>query len=765
MANDFSGDSRIKALWKHEDGALNTDSKGTNTLTNNNVSSDTSDKKEGGACGNYVRSNAAYQIITDANLDAGFPFKNGDTTKKAFIAYWHKISAVTGSTHFAHYTKWDTSKYTIWLGHYGSQLRCYWGRGSSYDTYNFPNLTLQTGRWYHIVWWIDGVNKILRCRVYDDSTAISYYYDFTVANILTVADADLVLGRNVTTATQDLDGRLDEVVVANDFLSLPEADQIRAGAFTGASAIAVSQLGLDVEYTLDPEIRVTQLGVQVEYVPPDPNVHIYTGNIGISVTPEGTYDPVWVKTGDIPVAVTPTGEYLYQPPGEFIYAGNVGVLVTPSSTSAVGRVFQSSGIPVTVTPQADTLYPVRFYESQGIPFILVPEGSYRTPIVGFDNLSGYGAVDIEWLSTNPPFWVPDSDIQIAFDPTAAEYKLYAQYSHEAGGGVVVSGESTYAVRRPASVSVEAQGGVRVGGTPTVRFVPPTVISIVAQGGVRVSGSPTVKILTGPAAIPTHSHVANGGAVVGGAPTLIIKRPKTVSIVAQGGVQVGGFYYPDVVITRPPAIPELDESKVAVVGKGGMEVGGASAVAISRPSRLTIPVTPLAIVVAGECGLVVMRPKTIEILGDGGLIVGEEPLPDKCDTWVLSDTRQEPSLYTGFNFNSYAVHQGEGYAAAEDGIYLLKGEDDAGRPIRPGVRIGKTNFGLDGPKRLRSIYLNGGNEDAEVRVETAGRAGFSNYERGGWKVSRDLKGSEFVIDIADFEKLSHFETVPFILAKR
>ncbi|MFZ5452426.1 MAG: LamG-like jellyroll fold domain-containing protein [Thermodesulfobacteriota bacterium] len=765
MANDFSGDNRIKALWRHEDGALTTDSKGTNTLTNNNVSSDTGDKKEGGACGNYVKSNSAYQVITDANLNAGFPFKNGDLAKKGFIAYWLKAAAVTGSTLFPHFGKWDANKYSILSGHYGSTLRFYWGKGTSYDTYNFPGFTLQTGRWYHVAWWIDGVNKILLCRVYDDSTATSYYASFGVANALTAADADLELGRQTNSTGNLLDGRLDEVVVADDFLSLPEADQIRAGTFTGASAIAVSQLALDVEYTIDPEIRVTQLGVQVEYIPPDPNAHYYTGNIGISVTPAGTSNPAWSKTGDIPVAATPEGEYLYQTAGEFVYVGNIAISVAPSATSAVGRVFKSPGIPVTITPQADSLYPVRFYESQGIPINVAPEGIYRQPVAGFDNLSGYGAVDIAWLSENPPFWVPASDIQIAFDPTAADYLLYAEVKHEAEGGVVVSGESVYAVYRPVVVSETGAGGVLIGGEAIIKVTRPKSIHLTARGGVRVGGLPILKVVSRPAAIPTHTHIGDGGAVIGGVPVLAVKRPETLAFTAQGGVRVGGFYYPEVVITRPADVPELDKTRVSVSGKGGVEVGGVAPVSIKRPPTLTIPITPIAVVVAGETGLVIMRPQTIEILGDGGLIIGEEPKPERCDTWVLCDSRQEPSLYTGFNFNSYAVHQGEGYAAAEDGIYLLKGEDDAGRPIRPGIRIGKTNFRLDGPKRLRSIYLNEGNEDAEVRVETAGRSGFFDHGRGGWKISRDLKGSEFVIDISDFKEVSHFEVLPLILAKR
>ena len=54
VGSDFSADANCVALWRFEDGALTTDSKGTNTLTNvNTVIAKTTDFKEGISCGEF----------------------------------------------------------------------------------------------------------------------------------------------------------------------------------------------------------------------------------------------------------------------------------------------------------------------------------------------------------------------------------------------------------------------------------------------------------------------------------------------------------------------------------------------------------------------------------------------------------------------------------------------------------------------------------------------------------------------------------------
>jgi hypothetical protein len=87
VANDFSAEDSVKALWRFESGALGTDSKGTNTLTpQNSPTEDTADYKEGACSVSLLNTSSQYLLITDANLNAGFPFKSGDTTKLMSMA-------------------------------------------------------------------------------------------------------------------------------------------------------------------------------------------------------------------------------------------------------------------------------------------------------------------------------------------------------------------------------------------------------------------------------------------------------------------------------------------------------------------------------------------------------------------------------------------------------------------------------------------------------------------------------------------------------
>ena len=68
--NDFSGDGNAVALWSVDNGALTTDSIGTNTLTDNNtVGTDTVDYQVGDASADFAKSNSESLTITDANLD------------------------------------------------------------------------------------------------------------------------------------------------------------------------------------------------------------------------------------------------------------------------------------------------------------------------------------------------------------------------------------------------------------------------------------------------------------------------------------------------------------------------------------------------------------------------------------------------------------------------------------------------------------------------------------------------------------------------
>lgn len=256
---------------------------------------------------------------------------------------------------------------------------------------------------------------------------------------------------------------------------------------------------------------------------------------------------------------------------------------------------------------------------------------------------------------------------------------------------------------------------------------------------------------------------NATGVVGGV------TPSTLSVIGSVNIRIGEFRVPELTVVQ--LLPPADLTMAAITGSVGIEVGPAGAITLATPPVYAVP-TPrpiegasINIRVAGVIAFI--HPQILEVIGDikvgisGGVIE-----PGVFETYVLTGARGEPSIYSGFNFNSYARYRGQYFGAGEDGIYLLEGEDDAGEEIHTGVRIGPVNFGTDREKRLRLLRCGGKSVGAQVKVSNGnGSAGYYDVEGGRAAVSRDIQGREITIEIADFETLDHLEIVPLVLHKR
>jgi hypothetical protein len=176
----------------------------------------------------------------------------------------------------------------------------------------------------------------------------------------------------------------------------------------------------------------------------------------------------------------------------------------------------------------------------------------------------------------------------------------------------------------------------------------------------------------------------------------------------------------------------------------------------------------SVVVGGEGIVAFIDPVILEIIGDGGAYLGggTSVTSDVFETYVLTGARGEPSIYSGYNFNSYARHRGKEYGAGAAGLYLLEGADDAGNEIHSGVRIGMVNFGTDREKRIRLLRCGGSTTGAEARVSDGnGSSDYVTVDLGRATVSRKVQARELLIEISDFESLDHLELVPMILFKR
>ena len=238
MANDFSTDESCKALWRFESGAFTTDSIGTNTLTNDGADEATGEGqyKEGSCAADFEFGNTDCMYRSDANLSAGFPFKNGDSVKKISLAFWVKWESIPADN-----TRYVISKYhTVGKRSFAivtlADLTCNFYNGyNNGDSYEVKEIfTPSTGRFYHMGISLDGIAKTLNVRLWDDIAESANSFALNLDNQTNVEDADFVLGdRGQRDGTYCFDGILDEVAVFNRCLTDDEFDAIRTETYAG----------------------------------------------------------------------------------------------------------------------------------------------------------------------------------------------------------------------------------------------------------------------------------------------------------------------------------------------------------------------------------------------------------------------------------------------------------------------------------------------------------------------------------------------------
>lgn len=244
MANNFTADSNCKALWRFENGALTTDSKGTNTLTNNNtVVADTVNFKEGAASADFESGSSQYMSILDSALDAGFPLKNGDTNKIISVCAWFRLESVPPLNEYRIlYSKYDSTnlKRSFMLGSMtdgtNTHIRLLLGynSGASLEVIQHT-YGLSTATWYHVTATYDNADKSYTVRIKDtsgntlgtDKTGIATLD----VNKLNVEDAPVMIGAFNPTPQYFHDGLIDELVVFDDVITAAEATQIAQGTY------------------------------------------------------------------------------------------------------------------------------------------------------------------------------------------------------------------------------------------------------------------------------------------------------------------------------------------------------------------------------------------------------------------------------------------------------------------------------------------------------------------------------------------------------
>lgn len=239
LHNDYSTDTHCVAVWYFEEGALTTDSQGTNTLTPiNSPASDTTNFREGFGSVILVRADSDYYNLT-GGVDSGFPLKSGEVNRT--FSVFARVRMVTSPYGGDVLTKWDellerrslrtfidtsTQKASLAIGYDSGQQ----SESVSHDT------VLSDGVWYNITWTHDIADRTWWIRVRDeDGNTVGTDKTGQFTNTVHIASGEWKIGAHILTGGGGVgyffDGNNDEVVVFNDVITAEQATQLAQGKY------------------------------------------------------------------------------------------------------------------------------------------------------------------------------------------------------------------------------------------------------------------------------------------------------------------------------------------------------------------------------------------------------------------------------------------------------------------------------------------------------------------------------------------------------
>ncbi|MDD5523526.1 MAG: hypothetical protein PHI84_22135 [Kiritimatiellae bacterium] len=136
-----------------------------------------------------------------------------------------------------------------------------------------------------------------------------------------------------------------------------------------------------------------------------------------------------------------------------------------------------------------------------------------------------------------------------------------------------------------------------------------------------------------------------------------------------------------------------------------------------------------------------------------------------ECWVLSTNKFHPSVYSGFEFNSYAVYGDAAFGCKADGIYELTGTTDAGTAIHSGIVLPETYFGSQRIKRFRKAYFGlDSSGTPQIRLETESGSQTYTIADDRASITRNLYGRQWTLKLGEFDSLSFIELFPVILTR-
>ena len=136
-----------------------------------------------------------------------------------------------------------------------------------------------------------------------------------------------------------------------------------------------------------------------------------------------------------------------------------------------------------------------------------------------------------------------------------------------------------------------------------------------------------------------------------------------------------------------------------------------------------------------------------------------------ECWCLNCSSFHPSVYSGYDYNSFAEFNNTVYGAKSDGIYELAGDTDNGTEFHSGIVLPQTNFGSAHNKRFRKAWFGVSGDNLTMKMETkSGSKAFAMTDME-MSITRNLKGRKWVIKLQDFDELDMAELYPVILSRK
>jgi hypothetical protein len=136
-----------------------------------------------------------------------------------------------------------------------------------------------------------------------------------------------------------------------------------------------------------------------------------------------------------------------------------------------------------------------------------------------------------------------------------------------------------------------------------------------------------------------------------------------------------------------------------------------------------------------------------------------------EAWVLNGNAFAPSVYSGFDFNSYATYNNSAYGCKDDGVYELTGTTDAGTAIKAGIVLPETYWGSMNKKRFRKAFFGlTGSGTPSIRLETDSGSETYMITDSRANISRSLYGRTWTLKLQSFDTLEFIELVPIVLTR-